>query len=111
MTIPFLYITSLLSGFITFLCWLWIKDPFTEETCQKIVLKHLFRVRSIHLLNHFVYGLVWGNYLVLEDQSIWLTLLSAIPIMVIFVVFWLFLRKKLRLVKSRLFVPSSSGGD
>ncbi len=100
--IPLLYIASLGSLFVTFLCWLWSRHPFTEEECQRVVYKHLCVIRGIHLLNHLFYGLVLGNYLVDQTQSIPWTLLSCSPIGVIFTIFWIFLNAKIKLVKGRL---------
>lgn len=110
MSFPLLYIVSLCSVFTTFLCLLWVKPVFIEEECQRKVYKHLCIVRVIHLGNQFLYGLVLGLYLVgyNESQTIWTTLLSALPIAIIFILFWVFLNEKIALVKSRLNVSSPS---
>lgn len=110
MTLPLLYIASLFSIFTTFICLLWIKPSFIEEECQRKVHRYLRIVRGIHLLNLFLYGLVLGLYLACENlyQPTWLTILSSLTVAIVFILFWVFLDKKIRLVKSRLNVPSTS---
>ena len=102
MTIPILYLASLCSTMVTFLCWLWTRHPYTEEVCQKIVYHHLRIVRSIHLLNQLFYGLVLGNYLVIQEQSCWISLVTCLPVAFFFTSFWIILNKKIKLVKGRL---------
>lgn len=105
MPLPLLYLVSLISVSVTFLCWLRLKDSFIEEECQQRVYRHLRLIRVIHHLNHLGYGLVLGEYIVYREQALWITLLSCLPLATLFILFSNFLNRKIKLVKGRLSIP------